>query len=57
MFIKIILFVVNNNSYKLVFRQAKTFLGDHKSSVTSLLQQMVTEGYFKKCEITSLGLH
>ena len=47
MIIKIILFEVNNNSYKLVLRQAKTFLGDHKSSLTSLLQQVATEWYFK----------
>ena len=36
-----------NNSWKLVLRQAKTFFGDHKHSLTLLL----------KCEITSLGLH
>ena len=41
MIIKIILFIVNKNSQKLVLRQAKTFLRDHKPSLTLLLQQVV----------------
>ena len=55
MIIKIILFVVNNNSQKLVLRKAKTFFRDHKPSLTLLLQQVVKVEL--KCEIPFLGLH
>ena len=44
MIIKIILFLVSNNSWQVVLREAKTFLRDHKSSLTLLLQQLV-KGY------------
>ena len=45
MIVKLILLIlVNNNSWKLLLKRAKTFLRDHKPSLTLLLQQ-VAEWY------------